>query len=281
MKNRLIPACLFCLLSANAVAKTACPPLNQQVNDSNNVILLEGTGKGNVKQVIVGGFGKDINQQARLLGTFDVCGRLTQADFTFQQTENGVTVEMVNHLESSPQGWEAVYEVVVTTRKGEQNVPIRLKQGRIRYQMGQQGNITSASDTFLLQGEEGFTQTTYRYNPSMLLTHSVARGTDPLANGEMVWQWNQRGQLLSGKSDKRETRYHYDEHFRETQMITTEKTETGKTVTVDECQLWDETGNCTLTYTRESESLPGRTLTRNLGTAMKYTYWDQPGDVSE
>ncbi|WP_139308796.1 hypothetical protein [Pantoea sp. 1.19] len=274
--KRVLLSVLLCVTASASAQPLRCPPFNQQINDGNNLILIEGTGKGAIRQVVVGTFGKDTDRQARLLGTFDRCGRLRDATFSWQMRDEGIRVEMRTEIAARPDGWQSTYQVVVTAQRGEQTLPVRVKQGYIRWLTGKHGNIVSASDRFMLQGKPGLTTITYGWSPQMRLSRAVARGDDPLNNGVSAWRWNARGQLISSTLVRRESHYYYDAQQRETRMSTVQPDDQGITRSEDRCQLWDEQANCTLTYTVERESLPGRTQSRQLTTAVKYTYWDAP-----
>ena len=54
--------------SGAALAAETCRRVGDAINNSNSVILLGGTAKGQIKQVVMGEFGKNVNSQKRVLG---------------------------------------------------------------------------------------------------------------------------------------------------------------------------------------------------------------------
>ncbi len=268
-------------LSFSASADEACPANSKVVNDSNNVILLGGTAKGQVRQVAVGEFGKDINSQKRLLAQFDACGRLQVAQASYDKNENNVQLNMEQHLMRTPTGWQADYKISVRVNKDNKWVEVTNKQGMVAYQQGKNGNITSASDVFVLMGEKGFTDTTYSYDKPLRLQKSVSRGTDHLANGEYRYQWNARGALASVTSEKSKDTYSYDKQHRELGLRAVSKTPVSGITAIHECQSWDDTGNCTLSYIRETEVFDSTAVKRNISAASRYEYWDAEKKNSE
>ncbi|QKJ87500.1 hypothetical protein PMPD1_2558 [Paramixta manurensis] len=263
-----------------ARAATPCAGVSQAVNDSNSVIMLGGTAKGPIKQFVLGEFGKDVNLQKRMLGQFDRCGVLSVADISYDKSEGGVTLSMAQHLTRVQGGWLAEYQISVKVQRGDQQVEVNNKQGTINYSSGKRGNITSASDSFVLMGKKGFTETTYRYNRHLRLTSSVARGSDALTNGEYHYRWNAKGQVLSTTSNNSKEHYTYDKHHRELRMDSVSHLPSSTLTAVDECQSWDDTGNCTLSYSREMEVSDKNTLQRNISAAYRFEYWDKETSAS-
>ena len=180
-------------LCSGSAAASACSPNNAAVANSNNLILLGGNAKGAVKQVVAGEFGKDVNSQKRVLGQFDACGDLTVADVSYDKSERNVILSMEQHIARVQGGWVAEYAYLVKVLKEGKEVVVDNRQGTINWQKGQHGNITSASDRFTSMGKSGFTDTTYRYDRQFRLEKSVARGSDPLTNGENHYPWNPQG----------------------------------------------------------------------------------------
>ena len=257
-------------------AESACPPLSKNITSSNNWIMLGGSAKGAVRQVIAGEFGKDVNSQKRVLGQFDRCGGLMVADITYDKSEGNVVLSMEQHIARVQRGWVAEYAYQVKVVKAGKEEMVDNRQGTISWQIGQHGNIVSASDKFTSMGKEGFTDTTYRYDNHFRLEKSVARGSDTLTNGESYWRWNPQGLVVSASSARGKDSYSYDQQWRELRLNGTSTTPVSTLRSVDECQLWDEVGNCTLSYLRETEVFAKGTIERNLSSAYKYQYWDRP-----
>ncbi len=253
-----------------------CPLYSQAVNDSNSVIMLGGTARGHIRQFVVGEFGKDVDLQKRMLGQFDRCGALTVADIFYDKREGNVILSMAQHLEQvNGEGWLAEYQMSVRVQRDGREVEVNNKQGMINYLVGIHGNIISASDTFTNMGNKGFTETTYRHDKQFHLINSVARGSDVQSNGEYYYRWNQRGQMLSMTSTQSKEAYTYDKQGRELQLNSVSHRAGGLLTTINECQLWDETGNCTLSYSSEIEVSDAGTLKRHAGAAYRFDYWDK------
>lgn len=86
MKRSLIAALtLGSLFVSHSLWAAACGPHSKAVASSNSWIMLGGSAKGAVRQVIAGEFGKDVDSQKRVLGQFDPCGILLVADVTFDK----------------------------------------------------------------------------------------------------------------------------------------------------------------------------------------------------
>jgi len=277
--NRNQSAALILLLTAlcsGSVAASACRPQSTTVTNSNNLILLGGNAKGAVKQVIAGEFGKDVNSQKRVLGQFDACGDLTVADVSYDKNERNVILSMEQHIARVQGGWVAEYAWLVKVLKEGKEVVVDNRQGTINWQKGEHGNITSASDKFTSMGKSGFTDTTYRYDRQLRLEKSVARGSDPTTNGEFHYHWNPKGLVTRTTSARSTDNYTYDPQWREVRLNGTATTPLSTIRSVDECQSWDEVGNCTLSYLHETEIFTRGTIERHLSSAYKYEYWDQP-----
>ncbi len=74
-------------------------------------------------------------------------------------------------------------------------------------------------------------------------------------------------------------RYTYDITSREWQLHGTATTPVSTLHSVDECQLWDDIGNCTLSYLHETEVFDKGTIERPLSAAYKYQHWDRPAEA--
>ncbi|WP_158784821.1 hypothetical protein [Pantoea sp. BAV 3049] len=258
-----------------ALGAANCPGNAQQINDSNSLLLLGGTAKGPIKQVVVGEFGKDVDQQKRILSEFDRCGVLERADVTFDKNEGNMMLKMVQSIVRVTTGWEAVYDLSVFVIKEGQPFEVNRKQRTINFLVGKQGTITSSSDAFLLKGEKGFTETTNTYDSHLRLIKSVARGSDAQANGEYTYRWNRKNQLVSSHSGANKMTWTYDKNDREQRLLTMTHNDNSDLTSVDECQLWDEHDNCTLSYSHETEVFAKGEVRRNISAAYKFEYWDQ------
>lgn len=267
---------LFPLSGAALAVSTQCPPLSKNITNSNNWIMLGGNAKGAVRQVIAGEFGKDVDSQKRILGQFDPCGDLMVADITYDKSESNVVLSMEQHIARVQGGWVAEYAYLVKVLKEGKEVVVDNRQGTINWQMGRRGNIISSSDKFTSMGKDGFTDTTYRYDKHFRLERSIARGSDELTNGESVYNWNLQGLVTSATSARSKDTYTYDNQWRELRLNGTASTPVSTIRSVDECQLWDEVGNCTLSYLHETEVFEKGTIERHLSSAYKYQYWDTP-----
>ncbi|URQ59426.1 hypothetical protein LQ939_11445 [Pantoea alhagi] len=265
----------FCTLS---LAAETCRAIPEAIKQSNSVILLGGTAKGPVKQVVMGEFGKNVNSQKRVLGQFDRCGQLVVADISYDKNDQNIVLAMEQHIFRVNHGWLAEYQISVKVQKENALVEVNNKQGNISYMVGTKGNIISASDSFMLMGKKGFTETTYSYDPQMRLSSSTSRGSDRLTNGEYRYRWNKAGLLLGSSSGQSQESYTYDAQQRELGMRMVNTTSNGTITTLDECQSWDKTGNCTLSYSHETEIAGQETMQRQLGTAYRFEYWDSEAE---
>lgn len=266
---------LWAALSVAAFAAENCPAQAQQINDSNSLMMLGGTAKGPVKQVVVGEFGKDVDQQKRILGQFDRCGALIRADISYDKNEGAMMLRMVQSIARASDGWQAVYDMAVFVVKEGKPVEVNRKQGTIDYLVSTKGIITSATDAFMLKGKKGFTETTNSFDSQLRLIKSVARGSDTEANGEYLYQWNKKNQLVTSLSANSKMSWSYDKQDRELRLTTTTHSDYSDMVSVDECQLWDERGNCTLSYSHETEVFPQGKVNRNISAAWRFEYWDK------
>lgn len=261
-----------------SLAAETCRSLPDAVKHSNSVILLGGTAKGAIKQVVMGEFGKNVNSQKRVLGQFDRCGQLAVADISYDKNDQNIVLAMVQHISRVSHGWLAEYQISVKVKKQDALVEVNNKQGIISYMVGAKGNIISASDSFVLMGKKGFTETTYDYDHQLRLIGSTARGSDTLTNGEYRYRWNKAGLLLNSSSAQSKESYTYDSQQRELGMRMVNTTSNGSITTLDECQSWDKTGNCTLSYSHETEIAGEETKQRQLSTAYRFEYWDSEAE---
>lgn len=262
-------------LSGAAFAAERCPAQAQQINDSNSLLLLGGTARGPIKQVVVGEFGKDVNQQKRILGQFDRCGALVRADISFDKNEGNMKLAMVQSIARVSDGWQSVYDLSVFVVKEGQSEEVNRKQGTVNYLVSKRGIITSSTDAFLLKGEKGFTETTNSFDSRLRLIKSVARGSDEQANGEYRYQWNSKNQLTSASSDSNKMTWSYDKQDRELRLLTLTHNANSELTSVDECQLWDQQGNCTLSYSHETEVFAKGEINRHISAAYRFEYWDR------
>ena len=261
-----------------SLAAEACRATPEAVKQSISVILLGGTAKGPIKQVVMGEFGKNVNSQKRVLGQFDRCGQLVVADISYDKNDQNIVLAMEQHIFRVSHGWLAEYQISVKVQKNNALVEVNNKQCNISYMVGNQGNIISASDSFTLMGEKGFTETTYNYDKQLRLSSSTSRGSDALTNGEYRYRWAPAGLLLGSSSAQSQESYRYDNQQRELGMRMVNTTSNGSITTLDECQSWDTTGNCTLSYSHETEIAGQETLQRQRGTAYRFEYWDEKTD---
>ncbi|KTR49382.1 hypothetical protein NS303_04750 [Pantoea ananatis] len=281
MRCVLLSAVITLFFFPAAWAAASCPPYSKAVTNSNNWILLGGSAKGQVRQVIAGEFGKDVNSQKRVLGQFDRCGDLLVADISYNKNERNVILSMEQHLVRVQNGWVAEYAYLVKVIRQGSEVVVDNRQGTIQWQKGKNGNIISASDKFISMGKDGFTDTTYRYDKRFRLLKSIARGTDPVSNGEYRYEWNPQGLVTRSTSARRKDTYTYDNQWRELRLNGTATTDVSTLRTVDECQFWDDKGNCTLSYLNETEVFDKGTIQRHLSAVYKYQYWDKPTEATD
>ncbi len=258
------------------VQSPRCGVNQQQINDNNNLLLLGGTARGPMKQFIVGEFGKDVDQQRRMLGKFDRCGVLTQADISYDKQDVNTRLSLDMKIERVRAGWQARYEMTIYAMRENAEAVVHHKQGTTLYYAGRNGSITSASEQFVMQGETGFTETVNDYDSRQRLIRSVARGSDSSSNGEYSYRWNDKNQLVKSGSARSTVVWNYDKQGRELGVDISEYNPLSATTTLDVCQLWDERGNCTLSYSREMEVSALGMYRRNIAAASRYEYWDQP-----
>ncbi|QCR36688.1 hypothetical protein [Nissabacter sp. SGAir0207] len=262
------------LLAAQASAAERCPMKNQQINESNALILLGGTGRGEIRDFSAGTIGKDVNLQSHYSGSFDRCGQLEEAAFKYQKTERNVRLEMANHTLRSGEGWVTQYDIAVSMFRDNQVRLLTRKRGTLHFTTGKHGNITAATDTFLINEERGFTNSTYRYDDQWRLVESTARGTDALNNEQLRYRYSPQGWLLASDSDKGGISYRYDDKGVEQSSTRHNRSAVSESSSLESCQSWDEHGNCTLSETLETEMFATMRLTRNISTAYQYHYWD-------
>lgn len=268
-------------LIAPAVASAACAPQRQKINDNNSLIMLGGTAKGAIKQFSMGEFGKNVNHQRRLLGEFDSCGALSRADLNYVRQEGGVTINMGQSILRVKSGWEEMYELSVVVERDGKQTEINHKQGTVSYMLGKDGNIISATDKFLLLNKPGSTETRYSYDRRRRLIKSVASGTDANSNGTTHYKWNAGNQLLAINSDSSKMSFFYDKQGREQRLTAATTNDISSSSSTDSCQLWDETGNCTLSYSHETEVFANGKINRDITAAYRFEYWDKAKKPAE
>lgn len=264
---------LALLLTPAAQAATECAPGFQQVESNNSIVMLGGMARGAIKQFVLGEFGKDVNQQKRMIGEFDRCGRLKHADLRFDKQQGKLHISLLQNIEHVSDGWLSNYEMTIAELRGGQPVVINEKRGTTHYRAGARGNIISSTDTFVLNGEKGFTETIHHFDRQSRLIRSVARGSDSNSNGEFAYRWNKQNLLVALESDREKMTLEYDNVQRELRLNSRSDNAMSSMTTVEECQLWDEQGNCTLSYTREMEVFPTGIIRRNITAAYRYEYW--------
>ncbi|TKI06335.1 hypothetical protein [Martelella alba] len=267
-------ACMLASLTATgAFAADACFARHRLRNDNNNLIMLDGLGKGNIKLMVSGMVGKDVDEQASGNVRFDRCGVLADALFDYRKNERNVSLRMVNHTARTAHGWMTDYELaVIVDRDGHPELATH-KQGQILFSTDKLGQITSASDAFVLDGDKGFTTTIYYYDKQRRLVKSVARGSDVLANDQYLYHYDDKGRLHNIVNAKGVTTFHYDGLNRETGSERVSTTSVSQTSKSEQCRRFDDAGNCTLSYARETEIFPTAIIHRNTSTAMQYNYW--------
>lgn len=269
---------MFCIgLSDTTLAAERCPAQAQQINDSNSLLMLGGTARGPIKQVVVGEFGKDVDQQKRILGQFDRCGALIRADISFDKNEGNMILHMEESIARVNDGWQSVYALTVFLEKDGKPTEVNRKQGTVNYMISQKGVISHSTDAFQLNGKKGFTDTTNSFDSHLRLIKSLARGTDQQANGEYHFQWNNKNQLISSNSDSNKMTWSYDKQDRELRLLMLSHYANSELTSVDECQLWDPQGNCTLSYSHETEVFANGEIHRHISAASRYEYWEGKG----
>lgn len=257
-----------------AQAALNCAPDNQQVNRNNSIVMLGGMARGPVKQFVLGEFGKDVDQQKRMMGEFDRCGVLERADIRFDKQEGRLQLTLVQNIERVRDGWLANYVMTVSEHQNGQPVVINDKRGTTHYRVSSRGNIVSSNDVFTLKGQKGFTETTYHFDRQARLIRSVARGSDNNSNAQFTYRWNKKNLLEASESERQKMTWEYDQDERELRLSTRSDTPMSSITSYDECQLWDERGNCTLSYQREMEVFPDGMIRRNITAAYRFEYWD-------
>lgn len=262
------------LLTPAVQAAADCAPGFRQVASNNSIVMLGGMARGPIKQFVLGEFGKDVNQQKRMIGEFDRCGALKRADLRFDKQEGQLQIALVQNIEHVRDGWLSSYEMTVAELRDGQPVVINDKRGTTHYRTGSRGNIISSTDTFVLNGEKGFTETTHHFDRQSRLIRSVARGSDINSNGEFTYRWNRQNLLVASESEREKMTLDYDRDQRELRLNSRSDTAMSSMTTLEECQLWDEQGNCTLSYTREMEVFPTGIIRRNITAAYRYEYWE-------
>ncbi|WP_413734979.1 hypothetical protein ACL2XP_20455 [Sodalis sp. RH21] len=277
MHNGIYGLAVLILLTGFAAhaesGEKTCPAAGKRINDSNNLIMLSGTAKGNIRMVVGGMVGKDLDEQARSSIRFDVCGVLDEEAYDYHKTENGLTLNMSNHIVRADGGWDSVYDIaIIVNRNGQQRL-VNHKQGKTRFFLGKNGVITSATDAFTIDGEPGFTTTIYSYDKQLRLVQGTARGSDPLSNDLVDYAYDKNGFFSSSTSSNGKTTYQYDAQGREKGSYSISRTAISQNSKREECQRNDAVGNCILSYGRETEILPKAIIHRHRSTATQYQYW--------
>jgi len=280
MKCQLCATLLLTSLAAcpTQAATAPCPPLSHNISSSNLWILLGGAAKGAVKQVIAGEFGKDVDSQKRVLGQFDRCGDLMVADISYDKREGNIVLSMEQHIARVQRGWVAEYAWRVTAIKAGREEVVDQRQGTLSWRKGPQGNIISATDKFVNRGSAGSATIAYHYDPRLRVQKSVTRGSDKESNGENRWRWNAQDRVVETQSARSREIWRYDKQWRELGLSGLATTPVSTLHSTDTCQLWDETGNCTLSFLHEKEVFARGTIERHLTSAYKYQYWDRSAD---
>lgn len=272
----LFPGCILMAMLVTPVVQAAsgCVPGYQQVNSNNSIVMLGGTARGPIKQFVLGEFGKDVDQQKRMIGVFDRCGVLQRADIRFDKQEGSLKISLVQSIEHVRDGWLSSYAMTVSDLRNAQSTVINDKQGTTHYRTDRHGRIASSTDTFTLKGENGFTETTHLFDSHSRLIRSTARGSDPISNGVVTYHWNEKNQLVASASERQKMTWSYDKDERELLLNTRSDSPMSSMTSQDECQLWDDRGNCTLSYSREMDVFPSGIIRRNITAAYRYEYWE-------
>ncbi len=261
------------LMLTSAAAAENCADRYRRVNDNNNLIMLDGNARGNIKMMVSGMVGKDVNEQATGNIRFDQCGVLSDALFDYHKSEGQVILKMVNHTVKVAGGWESSYEIAVIVNKEGTQTLVTHKLGKINFATDKTGVITTSTDAFTINDQKGFTTTVYAYDKRRRLLKSVARGSDALANDQYVYNYDKKGLLHTTASSKGSTTYRYDDAGRELGSNSVSTTSISQISKIEECQRFDEVGNCVLSYGRETEIFPLYVIKRHRSTAMQYQYW--------
>lgn len=271
---------IMALLSAGlaghaAAAEKACPAAAKSINDSNNLIMLSGTAKGDVRLAVGGLVGKDLDEQARSNFRFDACGGLLEEAYDYHKTEDNLTLNMANHIRRSDDGgWESVYDLAIFIQRDGQQRLVNRKQGATRFNVGKRGVITSATDVFMINGQPGFTATTFDYDPHLRLVQSTARGTDPFSNDVNGYAYDRQGHIAEVTSSQGKTTFFYDAAGNEQGAYSTSRTPFSQITKKEECQRNDAVGNCVLSYGREMEISAKGIIFRHRSSATQYQYWE-------
>lgn len=258
-----------------AAAQNQCPPAKKTINDSNSLIMLSGTAKGDIRLVVAGMVGKDLDEQARSSISFDACSALSEEAYDYHKTEGHMTLRMSNHTVKSADGWESEYDIaIIIDQDGKQSL-VNHKQGKSRFFVGEKGVITSSTDAFTINGQPGFTTAVYDYDKNLRLLKSTARGSDPFSNDVNIYAYDDKGYFSSMRSLHASTRYLYGVDGREAGSFSVSITPMSQLTKVEECRRNDDRGNCILSYGSDREILPLAVIRRHRSTATQYQYWDQ------
>lgn len=266
-------ALLAGIAAGAGAAEKKCPAGNAIINDSNNLIMLDGTAKGDIRQVVAGMVGKDLDEQARSSILFDTCSRLAVEAYDYHKKERNITLMMSNHTQKADYGWVSEYDIVVSLNKDGKQTILNHKEGITRFFVGKHGVITSSTDAFTLNNRPGFTTIIYDYDKALRLTKSTARGSDALTNNEYVFSYDQRGNFSGLSSSHGKATYKYGPDGREAGSFSTSKTSVSIITKVEECRRNDDKGNCILSYGRDTEIFGNDIIRRHRSTATQYQYW--------
>ncbi|MEA9390748.1 hypothetical protein SJI19_09375 [Acerihabitans sp. TG2] len=278
LKNLCVASVLMLLagLAGSALAEEkACPAAGDMINNSNNLIMLSGTAKGNIHRVVGGMLGKDLDEQARSSILFDHCGVLTEEAYDYHKAEGNVALSMSNHIRRTPDGgWDSVYDIAIFARRGDQVKLVNHKQGETHFFVGKHGVITSSSDVFTLNDQPGFTSATYDYDPRLRLVQSTARGSDALSNDHSVYHYDKKDLFSEVISSDGKTTFQYDAKGNEKGSFSFSRTPVSEITKKESCQRNDSMGNCILSYGREMEISSQGIIYRHRSTATQYEYWE-------
>lgn len=260
------------LFTVSVAAAPGCIRLSPQIVSNNSWILLGGNARGAVRQIVAGEFGKDVDSQQRMLVQFDACGGLQRADISLDKQEHNTSLSTVQHIARVADGWLANYTSEVRVHHQDRQQVIDSRQGTIHWQIDRHGSIVSSVNTFSAMDRSDTLTTWYHFDRQGRLAQSQSQ------ENTLDWHWDEQGRLIAAVSQASEDRYIYDSTQREWQLITRTRSPVSELHAVETCQLWDETGNCSLSYRDEKEIFPEGVIERHLATAYKYQYWDRPAE---
>jgi hypothetical protein len=278
MLKSLCAAAVMVLLASQTGAALAgqksCPAAGEMINNSNNLIMLSGTAKGNIHTVVGGMVGKDLDEQARSSIRFDGCGALMEEAYDYHKAEGNVAISMSNRIRRMQDGgWDSAYDIAIFARRDGQTQLVNHKQGVARFFVDKHGVITSSSDVFTIDDQPGFTSTTYDYDHRLRLVQSTARGSDGLSNDRSVYHYDKKGLFSEVISSNGKTTFQYDAKGNEQGSYSFSRTPVSDITKKEVCQRNDIMGNCILSYGREMEISSQGIIYRHRSTATQYQYW--------